>query len=386
MRKGFKPGHSCRNWPDETHHWTKENSSVTVPRQSRNRLGRLERGGTLYIRNIGLQGEKMMHESLYSTKSDKAFNAGSVPHKCNLSEGTAWTLQKPASNRGGRAHHGSVRPSLCTAHRSRGEKAAAPFLSEQPMSRWLPGVTLGSPKLSRTGRFRKRNLHVPRNIIRPNRLSRPARNGLPSHCTLLHTEPITFFWIYGTTRRSWLTDRHPHILIGRISMKRHRSALWKWLMRPNHGDPKINCGHLAPVLDTLQTMKEAGVLRSHQSRHSDCQRLYGYDPRDVPLVVKERIQRYAASISAVSSRCIWCRTFRRRLSKHWSKPAISQGTEGLEFVYIGNVDNADMESTFCPSCHHLLVKRNGYHILRYHVTSEGMWILRTAIPGHWGEN
>jgi DNA-directed RNA polymerase subunit RPC12/RpoP len=42
--------------------------------------------------------------------------------------------------------------------------------------------------------------------------------------------------------------------------------------------------------------------------------------------------------------------------------------EGLHFVYIGNVHEApDLESTFCPNCGKLLIRRVGYIIAENHI-------------------
>ena len=43
--------------------------------------------------------------------------------------------------------------------------------------------------------------------------------------------------------------------------------------------------------------------------------------------------------------------------------------EGLEYVYIGNVLN-EKESTYCPSCNKLVIKRRGLDVLEYLLTEE----------------
>ena len=40
---------------------------------------------------------------------------------------------------------------------------------------------------------------------------------------------------------------------------------------------------------------------------------------------------------------------------------------GLEYVYIGNVPGHPDESTYCPGCHGVLIKRYGYEILEYNL-------------------
>ena len=34
--------------------------------------------------------------------------------------------------------------------------------------------------------------------------------------------------------------------------------------------------------------------------------------------------------------------------------------EGLKYVYIGNVDNTDYESTYCPDCKERVITRSGH--------------------------
>ncbi|RLI08112.1 AmmeMemoRadiSam system radical SAM enzyme [Candidatus Bathyarchaeota archaeon] len=43
--------------------------------------------------------------------------------------------------------------------------------------------------------------------------------------------------------------------------------------------------------------------------------------------------------------------------------------EGLDFVYIGNVPGHPLEDTYCPDCGELLIKRYGFSILKYRLTS-----------------
>ena len=40
---------------------------------------------------------------------------------------------------------------------------------------------------------------------------------------------------------------------------------------------------------------------------------------------------------------------------------------GLHYVYIGNVVGHPAESTYCPNCHRVVIKRVGYHLLENHI-------------------
>jgi len=59
---------------------------------------------------------------------------------------------------------------------------------------------------------------------------------------------------------------------------------------------------------------------------------------------------------------------------------------GLRFVYAGNLPGrvGDLENTYCPNCHALLIERYGYFIRGYHLTPEGRCPkCVTSIPGRW---
>jgi pyruvate formate lyase activating enzyme len=59
--------------------------------------------------------------------------------------------------------------------------------------------------------------------------------------------------------------------------------------------------------------------------------------------------------------------------------------EGLQFVYAGNLPGhvADLENTYCPGCHALLVERRGYQIHNNRLLSGRCPDCRRAIPGVW---
>jgi pyruvate formate lyase activating enzyme len=59
---------------------------------------------------------------------------------------------------------------------------------------------------------------------------------------------------------------------------------------------------------------------------------------------------------------------------------------GLRHVYAGNLPGqvGDLENTFCSTCGHPLVERNGYHVRRYRVTDSGRCPSCAApVPGRW---
>jgi pyruvate formate lyase activating enzyme len=59
---------------------------------------------------------------------------------------------------------------------------------------------------------------------------------------------------------------------------------------------------------------------------------------------------------------------------------------GLRYIYAGNLPGEvdDLENTYCPHCHLLLIERYGYLITGYFLTREGSCPkCGTAIPGRW---
>jgi len=60
-------------------------------------------------------------------------------------------------------------------------------------------------------------------------------------------------------------------------------------------------------------------------------------------------------------------------------------SEGMRYVYTGNVHDADGGTTRCPGCDRALIVRDWYEIERYRVTAEGRCdACGTAIPGRFG--
>lgn len=58
---------------------------------------------------------------------------------------------------------------------------------------------------------------------------------------------------------------------------------------------------------------------------------------------------------------------------------------GLNYVYLGNIHTTDGAITHCPSCHAVLIRRDGYDITEYRLTEAGFCPdCGTAIAGRFG--
>ena len=56
---------------------------------------------------------------------------------------------------------------------------------------------------------------------------------------------------------------------------------------------------------------------------------------------------------------------------------------GLKYVYIGNVPGIEEESTFCPHCGRVLVRRSGYTILENNIVDGKCKFCKEKIEGVW---
>jgi len=56
---------------------------------------------------------------------------------------------------------------------------------------------------------------------------------------------------------------------------------------------------------------------------------------------------------------------------------------GLKYVYIGNVPGHDADNTYCPKCHKLLIKRQGYTVAENNIKNGKCRFCSEKIPGIW---
>ena len=57
--------------------------------------------------------------------------------------------------------------------------------------------------------------------------------------------------------------------------------------------------------------------------------------------------------------------------------------QGLQFVYVGNVNDVQHQSTYCPGCQELLIERNWYQLGAYHLRGDQCAHCDAKIAGHF---
>lgn len=58
-------------------------------------------------------------------------------------------------------------------------------------------------------------------------------------------------------------------------------------------------------------------------------------------------------------------------------------SEGIKFVYTGNIPEKGTEDTYCPDCHKKIIARNGYTISEFHIVEGNCAYCNKNIPGVW---
>ena len=144
-------------------------------------------------------------------------------------------------------------------------------------------------------------------------------------------------------------------------------------------------GRLQPILDTIRRLYEMGFWLEI-----------------VTLVIPsfndsdDELQRLTQFIASVSPHIPWHATafhkdYKMTDPDNTSAQTLMRAAEigkkaGLWSVYAGNLPGevGDLENTRCHNCRQLLIKRYGYLIMGYHLTSNGCCpACGTRIPGRW---
>ena len=143
-------------------------------------------------------------------------------------------------------------------------------------------------------------------------------------------------------------------------------------------------GTLAPVLETLRTFRRKGIHLEIVNlmipmKNDDMEKV-----REMTVWIKENL---GPEVPLHFTRFYPMYKLRNlpptpvKTLEEARKIAISTG---LEYVYIGNVPGHEGESTFCPRCRELVIRRTGYTIQQIHLEDGKCKYCGKPIPGIWG--
>jgi pyruvate formate lyase activating enzyme len=144
-------------------------------------------------------------------------------------------------------------------------------------------------------------------------------------------------------------------------------------------------GRMQPILDTIRKLHEMGFWVEIVTLI-----VPGFNDSD------DELKRMAEFLASVSPDIPWHVTAFHQDYKMTEPGNTSSQTlvraagigkaAGLRFVYAGNLAGrtGELENTYCPNCHALLVERLGFHVLDYRLTATGSCPgCGAAIAGRW---
>jgi pyruvate formate lyase activating enzyme len=145
----------------------------------------------------------------------------------------------------------------------------------------------------------------------------------------------------------------------------------------------VSSARLAPVLETLKGIKEAGVwleivnlvIPTLNDDGGDirrmCEWIKGHLGADTPLHFSRFVPQY--KLGDIAPTPVETLETAHRIAKD----------AGLEYVTIGNVPGHKYNSTFCPKCERQLIHRVHFTVLENHVKDGHCGFCGQKIPGIW---
>jgi pyruvate formate lyase activating enzyme len=221
---------------------------------------------------------------------------------------------------------------------------------------------------------------------------------LKSNCQSIaytYTEPIVFYeYTFDTAQRAHeqdllnlmitagyineepLRELCPHIDAANVDLKGMTEEYYR----------KMCLGTLAPVLNTLQIMKDQGlwieitnlIVPTWNDTESDIRKLCQWVVRHLGQDVPVHFSRFWPMHQLKNLPPTPVKT----LSRAWE---IAR-EEGVRYPYVGNVPGHKGNHTHCPQCQKLLIKRKGYMILENHIKDSQCEYCRTPIAGIWNKH
>ncbi|MBN1829025.1 MAG: AmmeMemoRadiSam system radical SAM enzyme [Deltaproteobacteria bacterium] len=222
-----------------------------------------------------------------------------------------------------------------------------------------------------------------------------AEDALKEHCRALaytYTEATTFYeYMIDTAeiartrgiKNVWITngyinkeplDRLANLLDGaNVDLKSFSESTYA----------RLNAGRLAPVLETLTTLKKRGVwieitllmIPSHTDSIDMVTDISAWildnlGP-DVPLHISRFYPRY--KLTRLPPTPI-------NLLREARSAAMNRG---IRYVYIGNIPPDEASHTYCPSCKARIIERTGYTVANFHIEGNRCIHCRFPIAGCW---
>jgi pyruvate formate lyase activating enzyme len=217
--------------------------------------------------------------------------------------------------------------------------------------------------------------------------------GCPS-ISYTYSEPTAFYEYTAETCKAARERKLKNIIVSCGSIEERPARDLYRLVDAAHVDlkgfddatyKKLNSGKLQPILNTLKLLKELGIWFE---------------------VINLVVPTYTDDLEKIRGMCGWIvkqlgpdqplhfsRFHPQHKLAHLSPTPVdtlvkareAARTEGLHYVYIGNVPGlAGAETTFCPNCKKAVIERDIFAVTALHLEAGRCRFCRTRIAGVWG--
>ncbi|MFA6217202.1 MAG: AmmeMemoRadiSam system radical SAM enzyme [Candidatus Omnitrophota bacterium] len=149
---------------------------------------------------------------------------------------------------------------------------------------------------------------------------------------------------------------------------------------------KMTQGSLAPVLKSLKILKEFGVhleitallIPGYNDTQNSIAQMCDWIKENLGIDTPLHFSRFFPMYKLLSLSPTPAETLQAS-----RQIALSRG---LKYVYIGNLPGNQGEHTYCPRCHKIVIKRNGYFIVEKNLKNQACAFCAEKIEGVWNEN
>ena len=142
-------------------------------------------------------------------------------------------------------------------------------------------------------------------------------------------------------------------------------------------------GELKPVLDTLKTLKKVGIwyeivvllIPTLNDSEGEIREMCQWIKAELGVQVPVHFSRFHPmyKIKNLPSTPVKTLETARKVARE----------VGLHYVYLGNVPGNEGESTYCPGCGEVVIRRIGYHIIKNAIKGGKCPKCGHVIPGVW---
>ena len=334
-----------------------------------------------------------LHQAMYYEKLEhKKVECRLCPRKCVVDD---WERGYCGvrENRGG-TYYTFVHSQVCSAHNDPIEK--------KPLFHFLPGTSAFSIatagcnmlckfcqnwQISQARPEQLDNVYMP-----PSKVVEWAKKAGSRSIAYTYTEPVVFYeFMLDTSIAAQEEGLHPVMISnGYINVEpmqrvcQHLSAVKIDLKAYTEKFYKESCaGQLQPVLDTLQLLRDMGVwyeivylmIPTLNDDMGEIKEMSDWIMETLGPDVPVHFSRFHPQYMLKNLPPTPVETVEQ--ARHVAMNA------GLRFVYVGNIPGHPGESTYCPACKEVVIRRIGYRVYEINLDNGACLFCKQRIPGVW---